>query len=101
MIHSSYLDADMSARAYQLTKASAELMRRVEQCSGLMRAEQFVEVADELQEAHNRLLLLGGYFCGLVPVEDGAISKEAEVAYMNAFDEFMRSVNKLLGGCNV
>ncbi|MDU4254417.1 hypothetical protein [Pseudomonas sp.] len=95
-----HISADLSAKAYKLAKAGADLMRRVERCSGRMSAEQFVEVADELQETHSRLLLLGGYFCGLVPVEEGAINQEAELEYMLASEEFIGAVNKLLGDGN-
>lgn len=88
--------AKLSVGAYLLAKECGRVAAMVSSASDKFHPDHFIELAGELSFLHSRMLLLGGYFAGLISVEEGALSVEAEEVYMNSSRALLESINGVL-----
>lgn len=87
---------ELSLRARNLAQDTIDLMRLVDRRSESLQAEQYVGLGDLLVQMHRRLVMLCGYFAGLIPVDEGSIQIDSEREYMESAEGFIRTINNLL-----
>lgn len=90
-------NAELSIRAYMLAQKSCVVAGSVLVLKNSTSEEDFADLSNEVSILQNRLALLGGYFSGLITVDDGVMSVSKEEEYMSSAEYFLKTIEGLIG----
>ncbi|MBA1280411.1 hypothetical protein [Stutzerimonas stutzeri] len=90
--------ARLSGEAYSLAHECSRLAAVAAGCEALLKSGERDDIARELMFAHSRMTLLGGFFAGMIPVQN-ELDLEGERSYMTSLTALLGELSNMMEPC--